>query len=126
MTGGNLSILSSLQGTKYEIDTEGKILFLEDIDEFLYHADRMMHQLKLSGKLSNLAGLILGDFTDMKDNESPFGKTIVEIITEAVADYEYPVCFGFPAGHNEKNLALSFGENWELDVNEQSSILKTI
>lgn len=126
LTGGNLSILSSLQGTKYEIDTDGKILFLEDIDEFLYHADRMMHQLKLSGKLDNLAGLILGNFTDMKDNESPFGKTILEIITDAVAEYSYPVCFGFPAGHNEKNLALSFGENWELEVTGKQSSLNLL
>ncbi|HSH20008.1 MAG TPA: LD-carboxypeptidase, partial [Draconibacterium sp.] len=66
LIGGNLSIISSLQGTKYEIDTAGKILFLEDIDEFLYHTDRMIYQLKLSGKLDNLAGLVLGDFTDMK------------------------------------------------------------
>jgi muramoyltetrapeptide carboxypeptidase len=126
ITGGNLSIISSLQGTKYEIDTEGKILFLEDIDEFLYHTDRMMHQLKLSGKLTGLAGLILGDFTDMKDNESPFGKTIREIITEAVSDYNYPVCFEFPAGHNSKNVALSFGQNWELNVSENQSELKLL
>lgn len=126
ITGGNLSILSSLQGTKYEIDTDGKILFLEDIDEFLYHADRMMHQLKLSAKLDNLAGLVLGNFTDMKDNESPFGRTVHEIIAEAVADYDYPVCFGFPAGHNSKNLALSFGQNWQLEVSENSSELKLL
>jgi len=126
LTGGNLSILSSLQGTKYEIETEGKILFLEDIDEFLYHADRMMHQLKLSGKLTGLAGLVLGNFTDMKDNESPFGKTITEIITEAVCGYDFPVCFGFPAGHNEKNLALSFGQKWQIDVSENHSELKLL
>ena len=80
LNGYFLSIISSLQGTKYELDTDGKILFLEDIDEFLYHSDRMIHQLKLAGKLNNLAGLVLGDFTEMKDNESPFGKTIHEII----------------------------------------------
>ncbi len=123
LVGGNLSIISSLQGTKYEIDTMGKILFLEDIDEFLYHTDRMIHQLKLSGKLNNLAGLIIGDFTDMKDNESPFGKTAEEIVMEAVDEFNYPVCFGFPAGHNKKNLALAFGLNWELEVLEQSATL---
>jgi muramoyltetrapeptide carboxypeptidase len=119
LVGGNLSIISSLQGTKYEIDTTGKILFLEDIDEFLYHTDRMIHQLKLSGKLDNLAGLIVGDFTDMKDNESPFGKTVHEIVLEAVEEFNYPVCFGFPAGHDKKNLALAFGKTWEMDVLEQ-------
>ena len=123
LIGGNLSIISSLQGTKYEIDTEGKILFLEDIDEFLYHTDRMIHQLKLSGKLDNLAGLIIGDFTDMKDNESPFGKTVEEIVMEAVDEFSYPVCFGFPAGHDKKNLALTFGGNWAMEVKLNKSFL---
>jgi len=124
LVGGNLSIISSLQGTKYEIDTAGKILFLEDIDEFLYHTDRMIHQLKLSGKLDNLAGLIIGDFTDMKDNESPFGKSVLEIVLEAVEEFSYPVCFGFPAGHDKKNLALAFGKTWELEVMEQDAVLR--
>lgn len=124
LAGGNLSIISSLQGTSYDLDTDGKILFLEDIDEFLYHTDRMIHQLKLSGKLDKLAGLILGDFTDMKDNDSPFGKTVQEIITEAVEDFAFPVCFGFPAGHNKQNLSLMFGKQWELTVDEKSTTLK--
>jgi muramoyltetrapeptide carboxypeptidase len=123
LVGGNLSIVSSLHGTDYELDTNGKILFLEDIDEFLYHTDRMVHQFKLSGKLDNLVGLILGDFTDMKDNESPFGKTVHEIILEAVNEFGYPVCFGFPAGHDKKNLALSFGQIWELNVSKRASTL---
>ena len=110
-----------MQGTPCELKTGGKILFLEDIDEFLYHTDRMIHQLKLSGKLDNLAGLILGDFTDMKDNESPFGKTVEEIVLEAVEEFSYPVCFGFPAGHDKKNLALAFGKTWELEVLEQDA-----
>jgi muramoyltetrapeptide carboxypeptidase len=123
LVGGNLSILSSLQGTAYELDTDGKILFLEDIDEFLYHTDRMIRQLKLGGKLDNLAGLILGDFTDMKDNESPFGKTVHEIFLEAVHEFDYPVCFGFPGGHDKKNLALAFGMPWHLNVGENKSTL---
>jgi len=124
LVGGNLSIISSLQGTLYDLDTDGRILFLEDIDEFLYHADRMFHQLKLGGKLDNLAGLILGDFTDMKDNESPFGKTVHEIINEAVCDYSYPVCYGFPGGHDKLNLSLVFGKKWSLDVAENGAILQ--
>ncbi|QGY44573.1 LD-carboxypeptidase [Maribellus comscasis] len=126
LVGGNLSIISSLQGTKYELETDGKILFLEDIDEFLYHSDRMMHQLKLAGKLDKLAGLILGDFTDMKDNESPFGKNIHEIISEAVQEFEYPVAFGFQAGHDKKNLALAFEKTWQLDVSSVNSTLKLL
>lgn len=126
LVGGNLSIISSMQGTSCEVDTRGKILFLEDIDEFLYHTDRMMHQLKLSGKLEKLAGLILGNFSEMKDNESPFGKTIHEIIAEAVEEYDFPVCCNFPAGHDRKNLALAFGETWELEVTKKQAILKLI
>lgn len=123
LIGGNLSIITSLQGTFYDLDTNGKILFLEDIDEFLYHTDRMIHQLKLSSKLDNLAGLIIGDFTDMKDNESPFGMSVHEIIADALSDYSYPVCFGFPAGHDKKNLALMFGTEWELEVTTKEAKL---
>lgn len=123
LVGGNLSIISSLQGTKYELETDGKILFLEEIDEFLYHTDRMMQQLKMAGKLNKLAGLVVGDFTDMKDNESPFGKTAHEIITEAADGFDYPVCFGFPAGHHKTNLALTFGKVWELKVAEKQATL---
>lgn len=123
LVGGNLSIISSLQGTAYDLNTDGKILFLEDIDEFLYHTDRMFHQLKLSGKLDKLAGLILGDFTEMKDNESPFGKNVHEIIGEITSAYDYPVLYGFPGGHDKKNLALVFGKEWELDVQENKATL---
>lgn len=123
LLGGNLSVLTSLQGTIYELDTDGKILFLEDVDEYLYHTDRMIHQLKLSGKLDKLAGLIIGDFSNMKDNKSPFGKTVHEIISDAVEEYSYPVCFGFSGGHDKKNLALKFGAEWELNVSEKSSSL---
>ncbi len=126
LVGGNLSIIASLQGTKYELDTREKILFLEDIDEYLYHTDRMMHQLKLSGKLEHLAGLVIGDFTDIKDNESPFGKTVQEIVAEAVSEYNYPVGFGFSAGHSKRNLALAFGEKWELNVSENNATIKLL
>lgn len=126
LVGGNLSIISSMQGTPCELKTDGKILFLEDIDEFLYHTDRMFHQLKHSGKLDNIAGLVLGDFSEMKDNESPFGKTIHEIIMGAVQEFNFPVCFGFPAGHDKKNLALAFGLNWELEVLGQNATLGII
>jgi muramoyltetrapeptide carboxypeptidase len=115
-----------MQGTPCELDTRGKILFLEDIDEFLYHTDRMMHQLKLSGKLKNLAGLVLGNFSEMKDNESPFGKSVHDILAEAVEEYDYPVCYGFPAGHDELNLALAFGLKWELVVADNQSTIRLL
>ena len=126
LVGGNLSIISSLQGTKYEIETDGKILFIEDVNEFLYHTDRMMYQLKLAGKFDKLAGLAVGSFTDMKDNEQPFGKTIHEIIAEAVHDFGFPVAYGFPAGHDKKNLALVLGKKWELSVLGRQSELKLL
>ncbi|HRD37564.1 MAG TPA: LD-carboxypeptidase, partial [Bacteroidia bacterium] len=78
---------------------KNKILFIEDLDEYLYHIDRMMLQLKRSGKLKNLKGLIVGGMSDMKDNKIPFGKSAEEIIYDAVKEYKYPVCFNFPAGH---------------------------
>jgi muramoyltetrapeptide carboxypeptidase len=123
LIGGNLSIITSLLGTKYEIDTHGKILFLEDIDEYLYHIDRMMYQLKLAGKLNNLAGLVIGDFTDIKDNDTPFGQSVEEIISEVVKNFDYPVAFGFSSGHGEINKALTFGIDWKLDVNESKAVL---
>lgn len=123
LVGGNLSLLFALNGTTIDIDTTNKILFIEDLDEYLYHIDRMMMQLKLSGKLKNLKGLIVGGMTDMKDNTVPFGKTAEEIILDAVKDYNYPVCFNFPAGHIDRNLALCFGKEVSLNVNADNVIL---
>jgi muramoyltetrapeptide carboxypeptidase len=123
LTGGNLSLLYALASTPSDIDTSGKILFIEDLDEYLYHIDRMMMQLKRSGKLKNLAGLIVGGMSEMKDNTIPFGKTAYEIISEAVSEYYYPVCFGFPAGHIEDNRALILGRNILLDVNNENTRL---
>ena len=116
VVGGNLSLLYSLKGSKSGISTSGKILFIEDLDEYLYHIDRMMVSMKRAGKLSHLAGLIVGGMTDMKDNQTPFGKTAEEIISDAVKEFDYPVCFGFPAGHQPKNLALPFGRRANLNV----------
>ena len=119
LVGGNLSILYSLSGTPSDINTDGKILFLEDLDEYLYHLDRMMMNLKRSGKLKNLAGLIVGSMTKMRDNEVPYGKTANEIIAAAVADYSYPVCYNFPAGHQEDNRALILGREVTLEVGSE-------
>lgn len=124
LTGGNLSILYALSGSVSDIDTNGKILFLEDLEEYLYHIDRMMMQLKRSGKLSNLAGLIVGGMNNMNDNVVPFGKNACEIIAEAVADYDFPVCFNFPAGHITNNNALILGRFIDLEVEENSVTVK--
>jgi len=123
LVGGNLSLLYALAGTPDDLDTNGKILFLEDLDEYLYHIDRMMLNLKRSGKLKNLAGLVIGGFTEMKDNSVPFGKTAEEIIFDAVKEYNYPVCFGFPAGHIDKNLALYLGKEVNLEVKTENCLL---
>jgi muramoyltetrapeptide carboxypeptidase len=120
LVGGNLSILYALSGSEDEIITKNKILFIEDLDEQLYHIDRMMLQLKRSGKLKNLAGLIVGGMSEMKDNAVPFGKTAEEIILDAVKDYNYPVCFNFPAGHIPLNMAFLLGKKVSLDVKQNS------
>ena len=120
ITGGNLSLIYALASTPSDIDTFGKILFIEDIDEYLYHIDRMMMQLKRSGKLKNLAGLVVGGMTDMKDNTVPFGKTAYEIIADAISEYNYPVCFGLPAGHIEDNRALILGRKINLNVSSEN------
>jgi muramoyltetrapeptide carboxypeptidase len=118
LVGGNLALLSHVIGSKSDINYDGKILFLEDVNEYLYNIDRMMIQLKRSEKLKNLAGLIVGSFSDCQDNQVPFGKTANEIIEEAVGDYEYPVCYGFPVGHEVDNWAMPFGREVRLLVEE--------
>lgn len=122
LVGGNLSILYSLLGSSSSIDTNGKILFLEDLDEYLYHIDRMMMALKRAGKLYKLAGLIMGGMNDMKDNKVRFNKTAEEIISEAVSEYNYPVLYGFPAGHIRNNMPLIFGRKVNLKVDSDSSL----
>ena len=123
LIGGNLSLIYALCGSKSDIDTKGKILFIEDLDEYLYHIDRMMMNLKRSGKLQYLTGLIVGGMSDMKDNTVPFGKTAEEIILDAVKEYNFPVCFDFPAGHIDRNLAIYFNKNTTLSINKSITIL---
>ena len=123
LVGGNLALLAHLIGTNSDIKTKGRILFVEDVGEHLYNIDRMLLQLKRSGKLSKLAGLIVGGFTDLKDTERPFGKTVYEIINDMVKEYDYPVCFNFPAGHIDRNLAFYLGKRCELNVNSESPVI---
>ena len=117
IVGGNLSILYSLCGSPSDIETDGKILFIEDLDEYLYHIDRMIQNLKRNGKLAKLKGLIVGAMSDMHDNSIPFGKSAEEIIQEAVNEYTYPVAFGAPIGHiGTENHALALGTKGKLSV----------
>jgi muramoyltetrapeptide carboxypeptidase len=124
LVGGNLSILYSLLGSKSSLDTKGKILFIEDLDEYLYHVDRMMQNLKRNGYFENLKGLIVGSMTDMHDNEIPFGQNEVGIITEIAKQYNIPVCFYFPAGHAKDNRTLILGKEVEYEVNADEIILE--
>lgn len=109
LIGGNLSVLYSLLGSRSFPDLKGKVLFLEDVDEYLYHVDRMLTALKRAGMFKDLSGLLIGDFTGMKDHSIPFGSTWEEIILDAVSTYQYPVVFGVPAGHGEENWPLEMG-----------------
>lgn len=122
IVGGNLSVLYSLCGSSSAINTDGKILFIEDLDEYLYHIDRMMMNLKRNGVFKNLKALIVGGMTDMHDNRIPFGKTAEEIILDAVKDYNYPVFFNFPAGHIKDNQALIFGREVKL-ISENDQVI---
>ena len=123
IVGGNLSILYSLLASNSDISTDGKILFIEDLDEYLYHIDRMMMALKRSGKLANLAGMVVGGMSDMNDNTIPFGHTAEEIISHVMEEYNYPVCYGFPSGHLDDNMALRLGTEVSLSVTERQTTL---
>jgi muramoyltetrapeptide carboxypeptidase len=116
ITGGNLSMLYSQLGSATALNTEGEILFLEDVDEYLYHIDRMMHALKRAGYFKGVSALIVGSMSGMRDNAIPFGHSAEEIIRNILAPYNFPVCFGFPAGHQRDNRALIFGRRAKLSV----------
>lgn len=121
LVGGNLSILYSLFGSPSAIDCTDKILFIEDLDEYLYHIDRMMMNLKRNGCLESLKGIIVGGMTKMNDNEIPWGKNALEIIDDVTKNYNIPVIFNFPAGHMADNRALIFGRKISMEVNDLES-----
>jgi muramoyltetrapeptide carboxypeptidase len=126
LIGGNLSILASVSGTSSELNTIGKILFLEEVGEYLYSLDRMFNNLQRSHKLDNLAGLIIGGFNRLKPDDpgEEFGRTVYDIVMEKVKDFKYPVCFNFPVGHQRNNYALKCGIMHQLDV--QTGFVKLI
>ena len=116
LVGGNLSILQTLTGTASDVPTAGRILFLEDVEEYLYSIDRMLVHLDRTGKLRDLAGLLVGHFTNSQDNRVPFGQTPAQIVAAHAARYGYPVAYGFPVGHEARNLALVVGRRARLEV----------
>jgi muramoyltetrapeptide carboxypeptidase len=101
---------------------DGKILFIEEVDEYIYHIDRMMRALKRAGKLAHLKGLIVGGLTQIHDNTHPFGQSVEEVIAEVVSEYDYPLCFGFPAGHFDDNRILFFGLKSRVEVTSEKSV----
>lgn len=126
LTGGNIAILCSLLGSSSDVDTTNKVLFLEEVGEYLYRLDRMMHSLKRAGKLDKIKGLVIGGLTGMKDGETAFGQEAAEIIYHSVAEYDYPVCFGFPAGHQFDNQALVLGRTVIMACTPEGSTLNFV
>lgn len=126
LVGGNLALLAHIIGTKSDINTQYKILFIEDVGEYKYNIDRMLMQLKRAGKLDALAGLIVGKFAEIKDTTIRFGQTVEEIILDIVKEYNYPVCFDFPVGHVKENYALKVGVEYGLSVLKEQVILECI
>lgn len=126
LVGGNLSLIVHLIGTKSSFQTKNKILFIEDVGEYVYNVDRMFIQLKRAGMLQNLAGLIIGGFTEMKDTIVPFGKKVYAVLDEHISEYNYPVCFDFPVSHEKENYALKVGVIHELNITRKQVKLQEI
>jgi muramoyltetrapeptide carboxypeptidase len=124
LVGGNLALLAHLAGTDSDLKTKGKILFIEDVGEYLYNIERMLYQLKRSGKLSKLAGLVVGGFTESKDTDRPFGKNAFEIIKDIVKEFNYPVCFDFPISHSDRNYTLKTGVKYQLKITKDKVVLQ--
>ncbi len=118
LVGGNLSLLANLIGTPSGINMKNKILFIEDVGEYIYNVDRMLYQLKRSGQLAHLRGLIIGRFSDMKDTTVPFGEDTFSAINDIIKEYDYPVCYDFPVSHDEENYALKIGVDYKLHVSK--------
>ena len=121
IVGGNLSVLYSILGSKSEVDYKGKVLFIEDLDEYLYHIDRMMISLKRCGCLDGLNGLIVGSMTKMKDNDIPWGKNANQIIADVTKAYSFPILYNFPVGHFHDNRAIIVGKQVSLELNKETS-----
>jgi muramoyltetrapeptide carboxypeptidase len=126
LIGGNLSLIVHMIGTQTAYQTKNKILFIEDVGEYIYHIDRMFLQLKRAGFLEGLAGLVIGGFTDMKDTTVEFGMTIYETLQEHLKEYQYPICFDFPVSHETPNYALKVGVKHELSVTKSKTVLKEL
>ncbi len=126
LVGGNLCLITHLIGSENQLATQGKILCIEDVGEFHYNVDRMLIQCKNAGLLDGLAGLVVGGFTDMKDEASAFGETVIEIIQRITKGADYPICFDFPISHELDNMPVQLGASYQLSVTEQGALLTKI
>jgi muramoyltetrapeptide carboxypeptidase len=126
LMGGNLTLMAHTLDGPSEFKTKGLILFIEDIGEYLYNVDRMLHQLKRAGKFQKPAAVIVGSFTDLKDTERPFGMNAYEIIRDILEEFDYPVCYGFPVGHVKENFALKCGVAFRLKIDREGVVLSEI
>lgn len=126
LVGGNLCLITHLIGSKNQLDTKGKILCIEDVGEFHYNVDRMLIQCKNAGLLDEIAGLVVGGFTDMQDEATAFGETVIEIVQRITKGASYPICFGFPISHELDNMPVQLGATYQLSVTEDSALLTKI
>jgi muramoyltetrapeptide carboxypeptidase len=126
LVGGNLCLMTHLIGGEYQLDTKGKILCIEDVGEYHYNVDRMLIQCKNAGLLDELAGLIVGGFTDMKDDATAFGETVTEMIQRITKGANYPICFDFPISHDLNNMPVQFGSSYQLSVTANAALLTKI
>ncbi len=124
LMGGNLTLLAHAVGGPSDFKTKGLILFMEDIGEYIYNVDRMLHQLKAAGKFHKPAAVVIGSFTDLKDTERPFGQDAYEIIRDILQEYDFPVCYGFPVGHVRENVALKCGASYHLEIGKERVVLE--
>ncbi len=122
IVGGNLSVLYSLMGSSQQVNAKGKILFLEDLDEYLYHVDRMMQNMLRAGVIDGIKGLVVGGMTEMNDNTVPFGKTAEQIIHETLRPFNVPILFNFPAGHIDNNTAIVLGQEVRIEVGTKNEL----
>ena len=126
LVGGNLCLMTHLIGSKNQLDTKGKILCIEDVGEYHYNVDRMLIQCKNAGLLDGLAGLVVGGFTEMKDEAAEFGETVIDIILRITKGAHYPICFDFPISHDLNNMPVQLGATYQLAVTENATVLTKI
>lgn len=124
IVGGNLTMLHTMLGSKSSLDTSGKILFIEEIGEYKYHVDRMLQSMKRAGYFDNCAGVLVGDMTKMRKNTTAWGSSVEQLILDALSDYDFPIAFNMPAGHEDDNRAMILGQNVELVVGKDQSTLQ--